>query len=207
MEKKNILVLTGSARRNGNSDRMADAFIKGVLSVGHEVTKFETARRKIGGCKACKTCWSKGKPCSFQDDFDELAPLLEEADVIVFCTPLYWFSFSTQIKAAIDRMYAYVGKSCKRPLKIKESLLLVCGADEGVEVFDGIRATYREIAHYMKWEDKGVLAVQKVNEKGAIEATDALIKAEALGLAMGAQFRGVASTERYTTDRTKDIRK
>ncbi|WML34233.1 hypothetical protein [Clostridium sp. OS1-26] len=50
-----------------------------------------------------------------------------------------------------------------------------------MNVFDGIIATYREIAHYMKWEDKGVLAVQKVNEKGAIEATDALMKVEELG--------------------------
>lgn len=181
MEKKNILVLTGSPRKNGNSDKMADSFIKGAGSVGHEVTKFETARKEIGGCKACETCWSKGKPCSFQDDFDELAPLLEAADVIVFSTPLYWFNFSTQIKAAIDKMYAYVGENCKRPLKIKESLLLVCGADEGMNVFDGIIATYREIAHYMKWKDKGVLAVPKVNEKGAIEATDALMKAEELG--------------------------
>lgn len=78
-------------------------------------------------------------------------------------------------------MYAYVGKSCKRPLKIKESLLLVCGADEGMNVFDGIIAIYREIAHYMKWEDKGVLAVPKVNEKDDIEATGALVKAEELG--------------------------
>ena len=181
MEKKNILVLTGSPRRNGNSDRMADAFIKGAISVGHEVIKFEASRKDIDGCKACKTCWSKGKPCSFQDDFDELAPLLEAADVIVFSTPLYWFSFSSQIKAAIDKMYAYMGKNCKRPLKIKESLLLVCGADEGMKIFDGIIATYREIAHYMKWEDKGVLAVPKVNEKGDIEATDALVKAEEYG--------------------------
>ena len=181
LKKKNILVLTGSPRRNGNSDRMADAFIKGALSAGHEVTKFETAKKDIGGCKACKTCWSKGKPCSFQDDFDELAPLLEAAEVIVFTTPLYWFSFSTHIKAAIDKMYAYVGKNCKSHLKIKESFLLVCGADEGMKVFDGIIATYREIAHYMKWEDKGVLAVPEVREKGDIEKTDALVKAEEYG--------------------------
>ena len=181
MEKKNILVLTGSPRRNGNSDRMADAFIIGAQSVGHEVIKFETARKDISGCKACKTCWSKGKPCSFQDDFEELAPLLEAADVIVFSTPLYWFSFPAQIKVAIDKMYAYTGKGCKHPLKIKESLLMVCGADEGMRIFDGIIATYREIAHYMKWEDKGVLAVPKVNEKGDIDATDALVKAEEHG--------------------------
>lgn len=181
MEKKNILILTGSPRRNGNSDRMADAFIKGALSVGHEVTKFETARKTIGGCKACKTCWSNGKPCTFKDDFYELAPLLELADVIVFSTPLYWFSFSAQIKAAIDKMYSYVGKSCKNPLKIKECILLVCGADSDMKIFNGIISTYKEIAHYMKWEDKGVLAVPGVKEKGDIAATGALVKAEEYG--------------------------
>ena len=184
MEKKNILVLTGSPRKNGNSDRMADAFIKGALSVGHEVIKFETASKNISGCTACDTCWSNGNPCSFQDDFDELAPILEAVDVIVFSTPSYWFSFPAQIKAAIDKMYAYTGVSCKRPLKIKESLLLVCGSEEGIRKFDGIIASYREIANYMKWEDKGVLAVPNVYEIGDIEKTDALVKAEEHGKAL-----------------------
>jgi putative NADPH-quinone reductase len=181
LEKKNVLVMTGSPRKNGNSDKMAEAFIKGARSVGHEVIKFEAGRKKIDGCKACETCWFKGKPCSFQDDFDELAPLLEAADVIVFSTPLYWFSFSTQIKAAIDKMYAYVGGNCKSPLKIKESLLFVCGADDVINVFDGIKVTYREIAHYMKWQDRGVLVVPNVNGKADIEAMDVLEKIEELG--------------------------
>ena len=181
MKNKNILVLTGSPRRNGNSDMMAAAFAKGALSVGHEVTIFETSSKKIAGCSACKTCWSKGSPCSFQDDFDQLIPLLEAADVIVFSTPLYWFSFPAQIKAAIDRMYAYLGSNCKRPLKIKESIFMVCGADQEMEVFDGIIMSYKKIVHYMKWEDKGVLAVPGVREKGDIKETDALAKAEELG--------------------------
>lgn len=181
MEKKNILVLTGSPRKNGNSDRMANAFTKGALSVGHEVIKFETARKKINGCKACGTCWVKGKPCSFQDDFDELAPLLEAADVIVISTPIYWFSFPACIKAAIDKINAYLKENCKHHLKIRESVLLVCGADEGMKIFEGIITTYRQIINYMKWEDKGVLAVPNVKEKDDIERTNALIRAEELG--------------------------
>lgn len=181
LEKKNILVLTGSPRRNGNSDRMADAFIKGALSIGHDVSRFDAARKKIGNCIACKACWKKDKPCFFQDDFDELAPLLEAADVIVFSTPIYWFTFPAQIKAAIDKMNAYLGKSCTHSLKIKESLLLVCGADEGMEIFEGIIVTYKQISKYMNWDDKGVLAVPEVREKGDISATDALVKAEEYG--------------------------
>jgi multimeric flavodoxin WrbA len=86
---------------------MAEAFMKGALSKGHQVTKFRAAAKAISGCKACNTCWSKDRACSFRDGFTELEPLLEKADVTVFASPLYWFGMSSQIKAAIDRMYAY----------------------------------------------------------------------------------------------------
>lgn len=181
MERKNILVLTGSPRRNGNSDRLAEAFMKGALSKGHEVHRFDAARQKISGCIACKACWRKDSPCSFQDGFNELAPMLEVADVIVFATPIYWFNFPAQIKAVIDKMNAYLADDCKRPLKIKESLLLVCGGDEGEDIFEGINVTYRQISEYMGWKDRGILMVPGVSGKGDIEKTDAIVKAENYG--------------------------
>ena len=181
MIKKNVLVLTGSPRKNGNSDRMAEAFIRGAVSAGHDVIKFETVAKKIGGCKGCEKCWSKDQPCVHRDDFDQLAPLLEGADVLVLCTPLYWFTFSAPIKAAIERLYAYLRDNRKRSLKIKESYLLVCGADPQQKIFDGIIATYREIVSFLEWTDRGILAVPKVSDVGDIEHTDALIKAEDLG--------------------------
>lgn len=176
---KNILVITGSPRMEGNSDLMADAFIKGAKAKGHKVTKFETAGKSIAGCRACDKCWSQGNACVFRDDFSELEPLVETADVLVLVSPLYWFSMSAQIKAAIDRLYAYDAPNCLRPLNIKESILLTCAA--GSEVFDGIISTYKYIVNYLKWKDAGILAVPNVQEKGDILKTDALLQAELLG--------------------------
>ena len=34
---KNIVVITGSPRKGGNSDKMANAFIKGAASQGHKL--------------------------------------------------------------------------------------------------------------------------------------------------------------------------
>jgi len=178
---KNILVITGSPRKNGNSDLMADAFIKGAQSKGHQVAKFRAAAKTISGCRACNTCWSKGHACTFRDGFTELEPLLEKADAIVFASPLYWFSFSSQIKAAIDRMYAYDKENRKVSLSIKEGVLLICGACEGNEIFEGVIASYKGILNYMKWQDAGILAVPKVSDKGDILKTDAMQKAELLG--------------------------
>lgn len=178
---KNILVLTGSPRKYGNSDLLANAFIKGTQSKGHNAIKFETAFKTIHGCKACNTCWSTGTACSFHDGFTELEPLLEKADVIIFASPLYWFGMSAQIKAVIDKFYSYVRPTCKNQLKIKESILLTCGAENEIEWFNGIIETYRGIVKYMNWQDRGALVVPGVYEKSDIEKTDALQRAEKLG--------------------------
>lgn len=176
---KNILVLTGSPRARSNSDRMADAFIKGAEAAGHTVTKYKTAEKKIGGCRACNQCYSKGKACVFDDDFNKLAPLMEDADVVVLVTPLYWFSFPAQIKAAIDRFHAMT--MAKRPIQGKECVLMVSAADSDIQVFGGIQRSYELIAQYLNWKDRGQLYAKNVYEPGDIEKTDLLKRAEELG--------------------------
>lgn len=178
---KNVLVITGSPRKNGNSELMADAFIKGALSKGHQVTKFNAAAKTINGCRACDTCWSNGHACSFIDGFTELEPLLGKADTVAFASPLYWFGMSSQIKAAIDRLYAYTAKDCKVPLNITESVMLICGAGDDMEIFNGAIETYKGIANYLNWKNAGILAIPKVSAKGDILETDALQRAEQLG--------------------------
>lgn len=179
---KNILVLTGSPRKNGNSDLLADAFISGAKEAGHELHLFAAGRKKIRGCMACQTCFSKGAACSFKDDFNEVAPFIEKADMIVFASPLYFYSFSTQIKSTIDKMYSFfIGK---RPLKIKECMLLGCGETNEIKDFDGMVRSYELIADFMKWEDKGQIIVPNVNHKGDILQTDGLAKAKILGLSI-----------------------
>lgn len=178
---KNILVLTGSPRKNGNSNILAAAFVEGASAKGHAVTVFDTSKN-IGGCKACDTCWSKGQACSFTDVFTELEPLLEQADAIVLATPLYWFGFSAQIKTALDRLYAYISPNTLRPLKIKECALLACAGDTDSSVFDGLTHTYEIMLKYMNWSNSGMLTVPGVMEKGDILKTDAQDKARQLGM-------------------------
>ena len=178
---KNILILTGSPRKNGNSDMLAEAFARGARAGGHAVSIFNTTKN-MGGCKACDTCWSKGQACSFTDSFTELEPLLEQADALVFATPVYWFGFSAQLKAAIDRLYAYVSPNVQRPLKIRESALLACAEGPAdAHVFDGLVLTFESIVQYLGWRNAGHLTVPSVLNKGDILKTDALDKAERFG--------------------------
>ncbi|AEE14556.1 NADPH-dependent FMN reductase [Thermodesulfobium narugense DSM 14796] len=176
---KNILVLTESPRKKGNSDLLADAFIDGAKVAGHNVTKFITAEKNIDGCKACNKCFTKNKACFFSDDFNELAPIAMNSDLLVISTPLYWFSFPSKLKAAIDKFYSFLIGNVT--LKIKESLLIVCGATENQKEFQGITTSYELIANYMKWTNKGVITIKGMHEKKDILKTDWLKKLEEIG--------------------------
>ncbi len=105
---KKIVVITGSPRKNGNSFAMTDAFIKAAEEKGHTITRFDAALKKVGGCRACETCFSTGKACTFDDDFNTIAPAILEADVIAFTMPVYWYSIPAQIKGVIDRIFSMV---------------------------------------------------------------------------------------------------
>ncbi len=179
---KKILVLTGSPRKGGNSDLMADAFMKGAQTVGHTVTKYEAGLNKINGCKACNRCYSKAEACVFEDDFNTLAPFLEGSDMLVLATPMYWFTFPAQLKAALDKMYALLIGG--RQSNIKESILLACAETEEMADFDGLVRTYELIASYQKWTDRARLLIPSVAEKGDILQTDALKRVESLGLSI-----------------------
>lgn len=176
---KNILILTGSPRKGGNTDKLADAFIAGARQAGHTTVTFATANKQIKGCIDCQNCFSQGSACSVPDDFAELAPLLEQAEIIVFATPMYWFSFPVQIKAAIDKFYAYV--IGKRSLNIKQCVLLVSGGGTDLTTYESITTSYKLIADFLNWKDSGILIVPGLHDKDDVSKTDGLEKAEALG--------------------------
>lgn len=104
-----IVVLTGSPRRNGNTNHLADQFIKGAKEAGHEVFRFDAATSQVHPCIGCNHCGMDG-PCVYDDDFTRLLrPQIIKAALVVFCSPMYYFGFSAQLKAVIDRFYAING--------------------------------------------------------------------------------------------------
>jgi multimeric flavodoxin WrbA len=182
---KEILVLTGSPRRKGNSDQLADAFIRGAAAQGHGVHKFEAAYKNISGCRACNMCWSSGTdPCVVKDDFYELAPLLESCETAVFVSPIYFWGFSAQLKAAWDRFYTYCKPEGKKRFAVKESALLLTLGDTEDATWRHAAGTYKDIAEYLGWKDRGIIAAKGVNGKMDILRHEALAQAEELGRGM-----------------------
>ena len=178
---KNILVITGSSRVDGNSDMLAKAFAEGAQAAGHAVDIFPAGRKAIQGCRGCGACWTSGKPCVQNDDFEELWPLLEKSDVLVFCSPLYWYAMSGHIKCAIDRLFPYSQKNKPRDLHIKESALLMCGETWFDRGFAGAVESWKKMIGYKGWKDRGIILATRVYEKGDILGKSELEDASKLG--------------------------
>ena len=175
---KKIVVITGSPRKNGNSFAMTDAFIRAAQQKGHTVTRFDAAMMQIGGCHACETCYKTGKACSFDDDFNTIAPAVLEADAVVFTMPVYWYSIPEQIKGVIDRLYALVvgGKDYAG----KECALIACCEEQDMTVLDGVRIPLERTAALLQWKMVGEVLVPGVLKAGEIDGTDGCAQAAAL---------------------------
>lgn len=104
---KNVLVLSGSPRVHGNSSLLCDEFIKGAQEAGHKTEKINITRKKVAGCLGCNVCYKNDGVCIQKDDMAEIREKMEQADVIVLSSPIYFYSMTSQMKAVIDRTYAF----------------------------------------------------------------------------------------------------
>lgn len=176
---KKIVVLNGSPRPQGNTAAMVKAFTEAAEANGNEVEVFNAAFQNVGGCHACMKCYSTGKACVFDDDFNELAPKLVDADVIVFATPVYWYTLPAQIKAVLDKIFALsVGK---KDIAGKGYATIICCEEDDMSVIDGAKMPIDRSAALMKWNPVGSVLVPGVYEVGDIDKTDGCAKAAALG--------------------------
>lgn len=172
----NILVLTGSPRKNGNSATLATQFIKGAEEAGHTVARFDAAFKNVHSCTACNSCGMNG-PCVFQDDFQFVRERIIPADLVAFATPLYYFGFSSQLKAVIDRFYAING-SIHVP---KKAVLLMTYADNAARKERPLLAHYEMLLSYLGWTDAGRIVAPGVWPAGAVNSTPYPQKAYELG--------------------------
>ena len=174
---KNIVILSGSPRKNGYTDRLTAAFIAGAESFGKRVTLFRVADMKIGGCLGCNHCFEEKGVCVQKDDMPQILDAMNQADTIVFASPNYYFSVATQLKLAIDRTYALLSK--KPPIG-KAALLITCG-DGDVDAAEGAVVMYHHMCAYSKWEDAGIVIAPGLHETGEIEGRAELEQARNLG--------------------------
>ncbi len=145
-----ITVLNGSPRKE-NTSAMVDAFVEGAQEAGHEVEVIQVGKMKIAGCMGCEYCHTKGEgQCIQKDDFEKVLPAYKDCDMVVFASPIYYFTLTAQMEAAIQRVYC-IGK----PTKATKAAMLLSSGSPGV--YDGAVAQYKGYMAFAGIEDAGVI--------------------------------------------------
>ena len=174
---KNVLILSGSPRKNGNSDLLCDEFMKGAIEAGHQVEKIRVAEKNIGYCRACYGCKDTGV-CVIKDDMAEVLQKMIDCDVLVLASPVYFYSIDAQLKAVIDRSVA-------RWLEVKDKELyyIMTAADSEKASMETTLACFRGYADCVEGaKEMGVIYGTGVYEKGEVKDTKAMQEAYEMGL-------------------------
>ena len=173
---KKVLILSGSPRKDGNSDILCNEFMRGTIESGNEVEKIRVAEKKIGFCTGCYACRNTGV-CAINDDMDEVMQKLIDADVIVLASPVYFYSIDAQLKALIDRTV------CRwTEVKDKEFYYILTAADSGIESMETTLACFRGYADCVEGaKEMGVIYGTGVYEKGEIKDKKAMLEAYEMG--------------------------
>jgi len=174
---KNVLILSGSPRLNGNSDLLCNKFMRGAQEAGHEVEKIRVATKKIGYCRACYFCRDHEGQCAVRDDMAEILEKMLKADVIVLASPVYFYSVDAQLKTVIDRTVA-------RWLEFhnKEFYYIMSAAEDTDTVMDTTLACLRGLADCLDGSlERGVIYGKGVYKKGEIKDHPAMQQAYEMG--------------------------
>lgn len=176
----NVLGLVGSPRKGGNTDLLVDQVLLGAQKRGYEVEKLYLYDCSISLCVDCRACKRGEYVCRLMDDMQLIYRLLEEADVIVFGSPLYWYGPSGKMKLLIDRMRPFVEN---RKLERKRAVLVVPSA-EGAEACGPLVEMFRLCFGYLGVEFVGAVFAVAYGRGEVAKSPEDLRKAYELGVSL-----------------------
>lgn len=155
-----IVILNGSPRENGSTSKMIQAFTEGAEESGNEVITLNVGRMNIAGCRGCEYCHTNGNGnCIQRDDEEQVYRALKEAEMLILASPIYYFTLTAQLQAAIHRTYA-IGI----PPKVRQTALFLSSGSP--DVYNPAINQYRySIVDYFKVKDLGVITVNETDNK------------------------------------------
>ena len=174
---KKVLILSSSPRKGGNSEALAAVFAKGALEAGNQVETVYLREKQYGFCKGCLACQKLGH-CVIKDDAVEIAAKMQNADVLVFATPVYYYSVSGQLKTMLDRANPIFNTD----YAFTKAYLLATAAEDEPETVEGtVKAVQGWVDCFPRCELAGTVFAGGVTDVGKIARHPALEKAHQMG--------------------------
>jgi len=197
MSDVNIVALYGSPRKDGNTEILLDAFLKGAEKEGATADRIYIKNFSISPCRECLACFNDGR-CVIPDDMQKIYPRLLAANIVVLSSPIFFYGVTGWSKSLIDRTQAlwarkYVlhdpslGKEGKR----RQGFFISVGGTKGQKVFEGAILTVKYFFDALNAQYVGDLLFRGVDAKGDIlKQPNALTDALTAGKRIVSGFRG-----------------
>ena len=126
------IILFGSPRKNGNTIQLAQGVMKALKEKESYVRMLYLNDLNIRPCQGCYKCLGDGT-CRINDDMKDIRKYIIESDVIVYATPVYWFSPSAQLKVVMDRSIAFMNGDNSSRIAGKKAITLMTFADKNTD--------------------------------------------------------------------------
>lgn len=183
-----VLVLEGSPRRGGNSQVLMDAVARGIVRAGGTLERIRVADLRIAPCLGCGGCDKTGH-CVVKDEMTALYEKIVAARRLLLVSPVYFYSITAQLKAAVDRSQALwsrkhlqVAQGLWQEDHARKGFLVAVAATKGARVFEGSILTAKYFFDATGFNYAGELLVKGIDHRGEMaKAGDELARAEEFG--------------------------
>ena len=162
-----VLGIVGSPRRKGNTDVLVSKILEGARDAGAETEVLFLQDLTIRECDGCHACW-KQKPCSKNDDMNNIFPLIESSDALIFGTPVYWYGPTALMKAFIDRFVYFNCPENHKRIMGKSAALAIPFEEENPETVRLLVEFFEKCFGYLELNLVGQVIVPGVTKRGEI---------------------------------------
>lgn len=158
MAKKKILTIKGSARKNGFTNRLCEEIENSASCC--EINVFDTFKETFSPCDGCGFC-EKNNRC-IKTDLDDFFEKFENADLVIFASPVYNGTFPAPMKALLDRFQVYYTRFYSngkiQPIKKhRRAIFVAASGRDGKNAFE-----------YMKSQLKSAFSILNTELVGAV---------------------------------------
>lgn len=164
-----IVVINSSphSEEQSTSRYLAQKFVEGAKTAGHEIFIFDAANEDTNPCQGCDRCGMDGD-CIFNDAIQtKLMPQMLQADLLVLVTPLYYYGMSAQLKTIVDRFYSRTTR-----LNHKKSMIMATAWNTADWTMTALKTHYETLVRYMNWEDVGQVWATGCGYRSAVENSE-----------------------------------
>lgn len=162
-----VLAISGSPRHNGNTDLLLAKICEGAQSQSAASETLFLRELEINECDGCHACWKISR-CKHRDSAAEIYRQIEESDLLIFGTPVYWYGPTGLMKTLIDRFVFFNSPDNRQKIKGKSAIVAIPFEEMAQETVQPVVDFFHLSLSYLEVELRGTIIAPGIGPKGEV---------------------------------------